>query len=356
MLEVSIRKSLGEFTLDATLDSPGGTLVVIGPSGAGKSMLLRAITGVLRPDAGRITLNGRNLFAGDRRLDLPANERRIGYVPQDFALFPHLTVAGNIGFGLRLLSRSDRAARVAEMLALTGLESQRNLRPAQLSGGQKQRVALARALAVRPELLLLDEPFSAVDAPTRQTLIEDVHRLLATTGTPAVLVTHDRNEAMRLADRLAVLISGRIRQIGDPSEVFSAPVDEEVAQFVGVEIIVPGVVRALEQGVALTEVAGHTIEGGSNVAPGDRVLVCLRPEDIVITPATGGVAPTSARNHIAATVARITPWGPFRRVELHAGFPLVALITRHAEEDLNLAPGTPVTATFKATAVHLVPR
>jgi molybdopterin-binding protein len=242
------------------------------------------------------------------------------------------------------------------MLSLTGLDAQRLLRPAQLSGGQKQRVALARALAVRPELLLLDEPFSAVDAPTRQSLIEDVQRLLAGTGTPTVLVTHDRNEAIRLADQVAVMIGGRIRQSGPPSDVFGAPVDEEVAQFVGVEVIVPGVVRSLEGGVAVTEVAGHTIEGGSGVSASESVLVCLRPEDIVITPRSESASPTSARNHIPAVVTRITPWGPFRRAELDAGFPLVALITRHAEEDLALTPGAPVTATFKATAVHLVPR
>ena len=161
---------------------------------------------------------------------------------------------------------------------------------------------------------------------------------------------------MRLGDRVAVVIDGALPQVGIPKDVFGAPVDEVVAQFVGVEIIVPGSVRAVDGGVAIIDIDGHTIEGGSGVAAGDSVLVCLRPEDVVVGSMDEGSQPTSARNHLPATVTRILPWGPFRRVEMEAGFPLVALITKQAEEQLALAPGSHVIATFKATAVHLVRR
>lgn len=354
MLEVHVRRTLGDFVLDAVLEGGEGILAVVGPSGSGKSALLRAIAGVLRPEAGRIVANSRVLFDSAAGVDLPPEQRRVGYVPQESGLFPHLTVVGNVGFGLHGRRSGDRAI-VDEVIAMCGLEAQRQLRPAQLSGGQKRRAALARALAVRPDLLLLDEPFAAVDVPTRQALMEDVRRVVASTATPTVLVTHDRDEAIRLADQVAVLIGGRVRQQGTPAEVFGAPVDEEVARFVGVEVLVKGVVSAVEGGVAITEAGGHLIEGGTGVAPGDEVLVCLRPEDVVIAP-SDGTSKSSARNRLSATVVRVEPWGPFRRVELDCGFPLSALVTRRAEEELGIVPGAAVVATFKAAAVHLVRR
>ncbi|HUF52487.1 MAG TPA: ABC transporter ATP-binding protein [Dehalococcoidia bacterium] len=351
MLEVAIRHRVGEFTLDAAFVSPGGTLAVVGPSGAGKSLTLKAIAGILRPDAGRIVIGGLVVFDGESGLDLPPQLRKVGYVPQEYALFPHLTVDGNIGFGLH--AGADRAARIAELLALTGLGRQRGLRPAQLSGGQRQRVALARALAVRPTVLLLDEPFSAVDAPTRITLMEDVARVLADARTPAVLVTHNRDEALRLGDRIAVMMSGRVRQVGSPSEVFSAPVDEDVAAFVGVETVVEGRVRDVVAGLATIAVGQRVVEAGGEVAAGDEVLVCLRPEDVTLGPPAES-APTSARNHLPATVRRVTAAGPWMRVEVDAGFPVVSLVTKQSHQELQLQTGAPVVATFKASAVHLI--
>ncbi|MEX0683440.1 MAG: ABC transporter ATP-binding protein [Dehalococcoidia bacterium] len=353
MLDAAIRHTAGDFALDVAFDSPGGTLVIIGPSGAGKTLTLKAIAGVLSPGAARITLDGRILVDTASGVSMPSQLRRVGYVPQDYALFPHMTVEGNVGYGLRGLSGAARHARVDELIDLVGLAEQRKLRPRALSGGQRQRVALARALAVRPDILLLDEPFSAVDAPARQSLIEDVAGVLARTATPTVLVTHNRDEALRLGDRLAVLIAGRIRQLGSPAEIFSAPADEEVAAFVGVETIAEGRVETIADGLASVRVGDHTIEAGGEVTPGDPVLVCLRPEDVALGPRTEGTA-TSARNRLPATVRRIVPSGPWLRVEMDAGFPLVALITKQSLEDLALAPGSPVLATFKATAVHLI--
>ena len=351
LLEMAIRHRAGDFTLEAELVAPRGPLVIIGPSGAGKTLTLRAIAGIVRPRAGRIVLNGRLLLDSSGGPALLPQARRVGYVPQEYALFPHLTVEGNISFGLRGMAGELKRRRLDELLALTGLKPQRALHPRQLSGGQRLRVALARALAVNPDVLLLDEPFAALDVPTRQTLMDDLQRLLAETETAAIMVTHDRNEALRLAEYVAVLIDGRVRQTGTPAQVFASPADEEVAAFVGVETITAGRVRELDEGVPVVEVAGHLVEGGSGVAPGDDVLVCLRPEDITISLDTQA---SSARNHLPARVTRVVPSGPYVRIDLDAGFVLVALVTRRAQEELALAPGTEVVATFKAAAVHLI--
>jgi molybdenum ABC transporter ATP-binding protein len=353
ILDLALGHRLGEFTLDVELKADISPVVIIGPSGAGKTLILRAIAGILRPARGRIVVKETILFDGCDGVDVPVQDRRVGYVPQDYALFPHLSVDGNIGFGLRGAS-SRRRARVAEMVDLVGLEGQRGQLPRSLSGGQRQRVALARALAVRPELLLLDEPFSALDVPTRESLLDDVRRLIAATGTPTIFVTHDRNEALQLADTVGVLLEGRVRQTGTPAEVFGSPADEEVANFVGVETIAEGRVRAVEDGVATVEVGTHVIEGGTGVTAGEEVLVCLRPEDIVLSAHSSKTAPTSARNHLIARVTRISPFGPYLRVELDAEFNLVSLVTRHAVTELGLAPGSKVEATFKASAVHLI--
>jgi molybdate transport system ATP-binding protein len=367
LLELSVRRRLGDFSLDAEVACERGPLVIIGPSGAGKSLALRMIAGVVRPDAGRIAVNDRVLFDSAAGVDVPAQLRRVGYVPQEYALFSHLTAEGNIAFGLRGLSGPQRKARVREMLALTGLDEQRSLKPRQLSGGQRQRVALARALAVRPDVLLLDEPFAALDAPTRAALLEEVRSLIAKAGVASIFVTHDRNEALRLAETVAVMIDGRVRQVGTPGEVFGSPVDEETAAFVGVETIAVGRVRSAEGGVAVVEAGGQLVEGGGEVYEGDSVLVCVRPEDVVLAPAGAGTGTvthegaaaheqTSARNHLRGRVVRVARAGPFVRVEVDVGFPLVALVTRHSVEDLGIAAGVDCVATFKASAVHLIRR
>jgi molybdate transport system ATP-binding protein len=329
--------------------------VIIGPSGAGKSATLRAITGVLQPDSGRVVVDDRTLFDSEGGVDVAPQLRRVGYVPQEYALFPHLSAEANIGFGLRGVRSEERRVRVRELLALTGLEEQRKLKPRQLSGGQRQRVALARALAVRPDVLLLDEPFAALDAPTRASLLEDVRDLIARTGVGSIFVTHDRNEALRLGETVAVMMDGRIRQVGTPSVVFGSPADEEVAEFVGVETIAAGRVRSADGGVAVVEVGGKAVEGGGEVLAGDEVLVCVRPEDVALS-RTAEVSETSARNHLRGKVVRVATAGSFVRVEIDVGFVLVALVTRQSVEDLGIAQGAECVATFKASAVHLIRR
>jgi tungstate transport system ATP-binding protein len=285
-----------------------------------------------------------------------AYRRRMAVVFQE-PLLLDATVESNVGTGLALrgVPREERRARVRDWLGRFGI-SELASRPARaLSGGEAQRTSLARALVLEPEVLLLDEPFAALDEPTRQALIDDLARLLAQTGAATVFVTHDREEALRLGDRLAVLMAGRVRQEGTPQQVFAAPADEEVAAFVGIETIAAGRVESVADGLALVRVGGRPIEAGGDVRPGDAVLVCLRPEDITLGPTADG-APTSARNHLPATVTRVTSAGAWARVEIDAGFPAVSLITRQSLEDLALAPGSAVVATFKAAAVHLIRR
>jgi len=332
---------------------PGQVLAVVGPNGAGKSTLVAVLAMLERPSAGDVLFDGEAVRGG-----LLAYRRRMAVVFQE-ALLLDTTVESNVGAGLALrgVPRAERERRVRRSLARFGIEPLARRSARTLSGGEAQRTSLARALALEPEVLLLDEPFAALDEPTRRALIDDLDRALSETGTTAVLVTHDRSEALRLGDRVAVLIEGRLRQVGEPSQVFAAPADEEVATFLGVETIVPGLIRSLEEGLAVVEVAGGAhVEAASMLPAGSEVLVCLRPEDVVVGPPPAQPTATSARNRLSAAVRRLVNTGPQVRVELDAGFPLVALITKQSLEELALVEGSPVVASFKATAVHLIPR
>lgn len=209
-LHVAIRRQLPAFVLDVAFDTGGGIVALVGPSGSGKTLTLRTIAGLLHADFGRIALGARTLFDAGARIDVPARERHIGYVFQHYALFPHHTAAQNIAYGLHTLPRDARDARVREMLALVRLDRHADKRPVALSGGEQQRVALARALAPQPSLLLLDEPLSALDAPLRRSLGLELRRLHRDTGIPMLLVTHDPDEARRVADVAIHLGDGRV--------------------------------------------------------------------------------------------------------------------------------------------------
>jgi molybdate transport system ATP-binding protein len=333
----------------------GGITVLFGASGSGKTTILRCLAGLERPDEGVIHFDGQCWFEPARRIFRPARERNAGFVPQDYALFPHLTAAGNIGYGLDRLSAAERGRRVAENLRWLGLEGLGGRRPRELSGGQQQRVALARAVVRRPQLLLLDEPFAALDTPARLRLRGELRTLLRQTGIPTMLVTHDRYEALALGDEVVVLHGGRNVQQGAPSEVFSRPVNLAVAEITAMETIRPGRILETGEDLATVAVGDARLIGVAEVPPavGSGVYVCIRAEDVILTGADP--VPSSPRNSLAATVRSLAREGPLVRVELDCGFPLAALLTRPACQELALQEGVKVTALIKAPQVHLIP-
>ncbi len=366
------------FELDT---SAGERLVLFGPSGAGKTTILRCLAGLERPDAGRINLGAEVWFDAATGRSLPPQRRRVGYLPQGLALFPHLDVAGNVAFGAVGLEGRERARRVAELLERFELRGLERRRPAELSGGQRQRVALARALAASPRLLLLDEPLSALDAPTRERLRLELRDLLAASGVSAIIVTHDRTEALVLGQRVAVLVGGALRQIGPTLEVFDRPADAAVAQVTGVETVLEGVVVGAAEGLltvdvggpqlAVVEWGGTEVAGAAGVAAGTmgrattgtvgaRVLLTIRAEDVALTSSRDDpgrqTRGTSARNRLLGRVVALEPVGPVVRVVLDCeGVRLFAAVTRPAVADLALAPGQAVEADIKATAIGLIP-
>ncbi len=241
-LEVRLVKRLPGFTLDVEWTAGEGVAALFGPSGAGKTLTLQCLSGLLEPDAGRVVVDDRVLFDAETGVDLPPQRRHIGYVFQGYALFPHLSVADNIGFGLRDRPRAEARGRAADVIARMGLEGFEARRPHELSGGQRQRVALGRALAPDPALLLLDEPLSALDATLRQSLRDDLRRILAEWRTAAVLVTHDFTEAYRLGDRIVVYEAGRVIQSAPRAELLWQPASERVARIVGIRNVLHGTV------------------------------------------------------------------------------------------------------------------
>ncbi|PYO26233.1 MAG: hypothetical protein DMD85_00820 [Candidatus Rokuibacteriota bacterium] len=241
-LEVALSLQVPGFDLDVSWSAGGGVAVLFGPSGAGKTLTLQCLAGLIPPNAGRIVVDGRVLFDSASGVNVPAQARRVGYVFQGYALFPHLTVTENVGFGLRDLPRARRAERAAAVIERLGLAGLEHRYPRELSGGQRQRVALGRALAIDPALLLLDEPLSALDAPLRRALRDELRALLTDLGTAAVLVTHDFTEAYRLGDRIVVYDAGRVVQSAPRSELLWQPASESVARIMGIRNVLRGTV------------------------------------------------------------------------------------------------------------------
>jgi len=278
-------KAFGPHAVLADLDLavPAGSLTaILGPSGSGKTTLLRILAGFEQADAGTVTI-------GDLVVDSPAGhvapeKRRIGYVPQEGSLFPHLTVAANVGFGLP--ARERLGQRTTDLLAAVGLADLGKRYPHELSGGQQQRVALARALAIQPTVVLLDEPFASLDAHLRASVRADVQQIFRDAGTTALLVTHDQDEALAIADRVAVLRGGRIAQYSAPQELYSRPVDSDLARFIGDANLLTGLRRG---SVVDTALGSLPVEPGA--VPGDPdsqlVTVLVRPEHIELLPASG---------------------------------------------------------------------
>ena len=281
---------------------PGSRTAIVGPSGSGKTSLLRIIAGFEVPDAGRVVLGGQVLANGLEAV--PAHRRGIGYVPQDGALFPHLSVADNVGFGL---ARDDpqRAQRIAELMDMVSLDvAMLQRRPHELSGGQQQRVALARALALRPRLMLLDEPFSALDTGLRAATRKAVAQLLQSAGITTILVTHDQAEALSFADQVAVMRQGRLAQVGSPTELYLRPVDPTTADFLGEAVVLPATLEPGWATCALGRVPTH-----DSLRHGPAQIM-LRPEQLQLTPVPAATVPSQTGSTGFGTVLEVDFCGP----------------------------------------------
>jgi molybdate transport system ATP-binding protein len=342
-LRVRFSHSLRSFDAFAELTVPRGeTLALVGPSGAGKTTVLRVVAGLLRPQSGYVALDRKVLLDTEQAIDVPSENRRVGYLFQEYALFPHLDVLGNVRFGARGL------ARVEELLERFRIGHLARARVQELSGGERQRVALARALARDPALLLLDEPLSALDTHTRSGIRAELRQLLDTLDLPTLLVTHDFEDAATLAENVGVIDHGRILQLGSPTELVSVPADPSVAAFTGA-IVLPG--RAIGSQNGLTEILLDSGMTAWSADPADGLVnLAVYPWDVSL-----GIAlqDDSRLNHFRAPVTSIAPLG--NRVRVHVG-PIVAEITAASANRLDLRPGAIVTASFKATAAHLFPR
>jgi len=333
--------------------------VLFGPSGAGKSTALRCLAGLEKPESGIIRFGDEIWFDAERNIFLPPQQRRIGYLFQDYALFPHMTVKQNIAYGLGNLGAAARRQRIEEITALLKLAGLEHRYPRQLSGGQQQRVALARVLVCQPRLLLLDEPLSALDAPTREQLRRQLRHWLVELRISALLVTHDRIEALALGDHLALFDGGRVCQSGPVQQVFSAPADLNVARIVGVDTIEQGRIVKVADGLATIEVGQKQLVAVAPPSNNDgidaQVYVCIHAEDVTLE--TGAAPPhSSARNHLAGRIRSLDREGPIVRVNIDCGFPLKALITNQSCQNMGLQEQSEVVALIKATAIHLIAR
>jgi molybdopterin-binding protein len=344
---------VGDFLLqDISFEVPsGGYGLLIGPSGSGKTTLLETVAGHVPTLGGRVHLHGEDVSAR------PPERRGVGFVYQNYHLFPHLDVRDNIRYGLvrGTLTETEQLDRVRELADLLGIGALLDRSTYGLSGGETQRVALARALAPRPSILLLDEPFAAVDPATRHLLRRELRAIHTHERVTTLQVTHDFDEALRLGDVVAVLAEGRVAQLGRPDEVFRFPNSAFVARFIGTGTVLSGEVSRQVPGVeegpfsAWFECPPLRFEVvAEREGPAHAVL---RPEDLVLSrdPVTG-----SARNRFPAVINRVERVGPVSYIHLDAGRPLTAAITTASAEEMGLVPGTTVLVSVKATAIHLV--
>jgi molybdate transport system ATP-binding protein len=356
MLEVDIEKRLHDFTLRVAFQVEREVLVLFGPSGAGKSTTLNCIAGLARPDRGLIRLGGRVLFESDgRRQEVPLHRRRIGYVFQSYALFPHMTAAQNLAYGLR--RRDD--ARVEAMLARLHLTGLADRYPHQLSGGQQQRVALGRALMIDPALLLLDEPFAALDGAVRETLQADLAALQSEMELSVVYVTHNLADAFALGDRLAVIQAGRLEQVGPIHEVFQHPSSRAVAEITGVRNLLEGTVRSSgPDGLAIAWEGYTILAPPAPRLPGECVAFYIRPEDVKLLYPDRPLAPSVRANRLAGRVLNVAPAGEVVTVRLAVEGGDAALESRlplRAYRALALEVGAPVAFSLRREGIMLLP-
>lgn len=347
MIEVrDLSVSLGDFILNnvSFTARDGEYFIILGPSGAGKTVILEAIAGVHRPLNGRILLNGQDITF------LEPEKRRIGMVYQDYALFPHLSVKENLVFSLHMqkVSRLKRAEQLNWVAELLGISHLLNRRPDTLSGGERQKVALGRALVSRPQLLLLDEPLSALDPEGRENIQHELRRLHGLLGITTLHVTHDFEEAVALGERIAIIGGGSLVQVGTPEDIFRHPKSEFVARF--------ALTRNIFRGMAEKRDTGDTVfrvDGTEFVIASDKqgsYYASIRPEDVLVS---AEPVRSSARNCLPGTVVQVVDRGSTLYIMVDIPPVIYCLVTRHSYEEMGLVPGKKVYVTFKASAVHL---
>jgi molybdate transport system ATP-binding protein len=361
-LTVRIHKELKNknspaFTLDVSLEIPAGISILFGPSGAGKSTLLDCIAGLLRPHAGRIVVGDEVLFDTATGTNLPAQKRRIAYVFQSLALFPHMSVLQNVAYGLRHAAKDHASERASAILRAFRVENLAARRPAEISGGEKQRVALARSLVTQPKALLLDEPLTGLDAELKTSIMDDLRIWNATQKIPILYVTHTREEVDVLGERVIAMDYGRLVSTGTPREVLDAPRKGRLAQAAGFENLLAGVAVDLREaeGVMLVRLAESAREIEvplGRAAPGDRVRIAVRAGDILL--ASERPNGLSARNILEGRIVSLEQRGTLVIAKVDCGAKFTAHITPSAVRALDLAVGKPVWLVLKTHSCHLV--
>jgi molybdopterin-binding protein len=346
-----VRNNMPALSVSSLSFDEGRIYSLIGPNGAGKSTLLLSIMRLVRPDRGGMRYRGAEISRGRA---VHHYRRNLAMVFQEPLLFT-ASVYDNVASGLKVRGLEREAVRSAAdgAMELLGISRLAKRRAGALSGGEAQRVSIARALAVDPEILLMDEPFSSLDAPSRESLLTDLDRIIRDRGITTVFATHDRGEAMRLADKIIVMNGGTIVQAGSPNDITLYPASEFVASFMGTETILSGKVTGSGSGVLTVSVNGASIEAAGEAAPGSGITFCVHPENIVFSPGHPG---TSARNSFSGRVARVVQAGFYWKVYVDCGITLMGYVTARSLEDLGIREGREITASFKATAVHIIKR
>jgi tungstate transport system ATP-binding protein len=327
-------------------------LVIVGPNGSGKTTLLLCLTRLLNPQTGTIFFNQKPVM--DSKLTLQFR-RRLAVVFQE-SLLLNSSVWDNVTLGLRLrkIQHEEVNQRARTWLERFGIAHLAKRQARTLSSGEGKRTSLARAFVLQPDVLFLDEPFTALDSPTRKALLEDFESVLRETKVTTVMVTHDRNEALALSDRMAVLMNGRICQIGKPNDIFSSPMSEDIARFVEAGNILRGVVTAQHEGLVTAEVEGQKIDACADFPAGTEVILLLPYDDITLMMPSSGELNTSARNRFHGRIVKIFPSGLLMRVTVNCGIQLTALITKKSTEEMGLKEGLPIVAMIKAVNIHVL--
>lgn len=363
-VEIRVRKSLASFAVDAAFVIHPGITILFGASGAGKTTLLDCIAGLRSPDSGCIRIGGDLVFESERGVDIPPRQRRIGYVFQDLALFPHLSVESNVAYGISGVPAEERRQRVARTLDSLGITHLCRRRPGQLSGGERQRVALARALVTNPSTLLLDEPLAALDLPVRMKIADDLRRSVQNLPVPVLYVTHNRDEVFMLGEKLLVMENGKLIAQGTPHEVLSSPRGETIAQLAGFENIFDAQVTSIhiERGTMTCRVGSERFESACveletplvRADLGSRLRVGISAGDILL--ATSAPVGLSARNVLPGRLLSLSQRDAIIIARVDCGVELSVHLTLGARDSLALAPGKQVWVIVKTHSCHLLAR